>query len=71
MLGLLSRSGLLPYMALDPTPFGFTVTGILVAWGLLRYRLLDIVPVARDAIVEKMSDPVIVLDAQNLSLIHI
>jgi PAS domain S-box-containing protein len=52
-------------VALDPTPFGFTATGVLVVWGLLRFRLLDIVPVARDAIVENMADAVIVLDAQS------
>ncbi|NIV29823.1 MAG: hypothetical protein GWN58_10055, partial [Anaerolineae bacterium] len=66
LVGLLSRSGQLPYMALDPTPFGFTVTGILVALGLLRFRLFDAVPVARDLIVEHMGDAVIVLNAQNL-----
>jgi PAS domain S-box-containing protein len=65
LFGLLSRGGQLPYVALDPTPFGFTATGVLVAWGLLRFRLLDIVPVARGAIVENMADAVIVLDAQN------
>lgn len=30
----------------DLTPLGFTVTGMLLAWGLFRFRLLDIVPVA-------------------------
>jgi PAS domain S-box-containing protein len=65
LFGLLSRGGQLPYVALDPTPFGFTATGVLIVWGLLRFRLLDIVPVARDAIVENMADAVIVLNAQN------
>ena len=65
LFGLLSRGGQLPYVALDPTPFGFTATGILVAWGLLRFRLFDVVPVARDLIVENMGDAVIVLNAQN------
>ena len=65
LIGLLSRGGQLPYVALDPTPFGFTATGILVAWGLLRFRLFDIVPVARDVIVENMGDAMIVLGAQN------
>ena len=66
LFGLLSRGGRLPYVALDPTPFGFTATGILVAWGLLRFRLFDVVPVARDTIVENMGDAVIVLNAENL-----
>ena len=66
VVGLLSRSEQLPYMALDPTPFGFTATGLLVAWGLLRFRLFDVVPVARDLIVENMGDAMIVLNAQDL-----
>jgi PAS domain S-box-containing protein len=58
-------SGLNPFAHLDPTPFAFTLSGLVVAWGLFRYRLLDIVPVARDAVIEGMQDGVIVLDAQN------
>ena len=66
LFGLLSRGGQPPYVGVDPTPFGFTATGILVAWGLLRFRLFDVVPVARDVIVENMGDAVIVLNAQDL-----
>ena len=48
---------------LDPTPFAFGFSSLAVAWGLFHLRLLDIVPVARDTLVEEMSDGVIVLDA--------
>jgi PAS domain S-box-containing protein len=54
-----------PFPHLDLTPFAFTLTGLAMTWGLFRFRLLDIVPVARDAVIESMSDGVIVLDAQN------
>ncbi len=47
---------------LDLTPFAFVIAGILLALGIFRFRLLDIVPVARDAIIEEMVDGVIVLD---------
>jgi len=57
--------GLNPFPHLDLTPFAFTLTGLAITWGLFRFRLLDIVPVARAAAVESMSDSVIVLDAQN------
>jgi PAS domain S-box-containing protein len=57
-------AGLRPFTYLDLTPFAFTVTGLAVAWGLFRYRLLDIVPVARDKVLESMSDGVLVLDMQ-------
>jgi PAS domain S-box-containing protein len=53
-------------LPLDPTPFCFMVTGLAFAWGLFRYRLLDVVPAARTAVVEGMSDGVIVLNTQNL-----
>jgi PAS domain S-box-containing protein len=54
-----------PFPHLDLTPFAFTVTGLAMVWCLFRFRLLDIVPVARDAVIESMSDGVIVLDAQD------
>jgi PAS domain S-box-containing protein len=56
---------LAPFSFFDITPLAFTLTGMLMAWGLFRYRLLDIVPVARDTVIESMGDGVIVLDAQN------
>lgn len=54
-----------PFPHLDLTPFAFTVAGLLWAWGLFHFQLLDIVPVARDAVIESMSDAVLVLDAHN------
>jgi PAS domain S-box-containing protein len=50
---------------LDLTPFGFSVAGLVMAWGLFRFQLLDLVPVARDAVIESMGDGVIALDAQS------
>jgi PAS domain S-box-containing protein len=58
-------SGSSPFPHLDLTPFAFTLTGLAIAWGLFRFRLLDIVPVARDAVVESMADAVIVMDVQD------
>jgi PAS domain S-box-containing protein len=58
-------SGLNPIPTLDLTPLAFTVTGVAMAWGLFRYRMLDLAPVARNAVVESMSDAVIVLDQHN------
>ncbi|MBW8012317.1 MAG: diguanylate cyclase [Chloroflexi bacterium] len=50
---------------LDLTPFAFTITGLALSWGLYGFRLFDIVPVARHALIENMSDGVIVLDTSN------
>ena len=57
--------GLNPFPGLDLTPFAFALTGIAAAWAVFRFRLLDIVPIARDAVIENMSDGVIVLDTQG------
>lgn len=57
--------GLSPLPNVDLTPFAFPVAGMALAWGIFRFRLLDIVPVAREAVIDGMSDGVIVLDAQD------
>jgi PAS domain S-box-containing protein len=49
----------------DISHFAFAIGILIIAWGLFRYRLFDIAPVARDRVIESMSDPVVVVDAQN------
>jgi PAS domain S-box-containing protein len=58
-------TGLNPFPFLDLTPFGVTITGLAVTLGLLRFHLFDILPVAQGALIESMTDIVIVIDAQN------
>jgi PAS domain S-box-containing protein len=65
LVNILHLSGLSPFPHLDLTPFAFTLTGLASAWALFRFRLLDIVPVARGAVIESMDDGVIVLDSQD------
>ncbi len=50
---------------LDMTPLSFVVSGVLFGWAAFRYRLLDVVPIARYGVVERLSDVVIILDAQH------
>jgi len=57
--------GLSPIPRHDVAPAVLSLSGVVVAWGLFRYRLFDIMPVARDTVIESMDDGVIVLDAQN------
>ena len=52
-----------PFPGLDLPPIGFAITGLLVMGGMRRFRLLDVVPVARHFLVESMEDGVLVLDA--------
>lgn len=51
-----------PFPGFDLTPISFSLTGIALAWALTRFQLLDLAPVARDALIENLSDGVIVLD---------
>jgi PAS domain S-box-containing protein len=53
----------LPYVNL--TPFGFLLTGIALALGLYRFRLLDLSPISRYAVVQKLQQIVIVLDEKG------
>lgn len=46
----------------DISPFTFTVSALVIGFGLLRYKLLTLGPVAREAIFRSMADPVLVLD---------
>lgn len=54
-----------PLPALDLTPIAFMLSGSIMAISLFRYRFLDVVPVARDKLIEKMTDGVLVVDAHN------
>ncbi len=50
---------------MDMTALGFLLTCLLLSWSLLRFQMLDLMPVARDALIEGMSDGVLVLDDRN------
>ncbi|MFL5732294.1 MAG: histidine kinase N-terminal 7TM domain-containing protein [Chloroflexia bacterium] len=54
-----------PLHGLDLTPFASTVTAVALALALFSFRLLDLVPVARHAMLDSMTDAVIVLDTQG------
>ncbi|NNJ10817.1 response regulator [Chloroflexales bacterium ZM16-3] len=62
---LIDNIGLSPLPGLELAPFAFMITGLTFTWALTRWRLFDIVPVARDRVIERMRDGVIVLDAQD------
>jgi diguanylate cyclase (GGDEF)-like protein/PAS domain S-box-containing protein len=49
----------------DLTPYTFAVGNLVIAWGLFRRGLFDVVPVARHTVVESLSDAVYVLDASG------
>jgi PAS domain S-box-containing protein len=45
----------------DVTPITFTSGAVIAAWGLRR-RLFDVAPIARDAVLARLPDPVMVFD---------
>jgi diguanylate cyclase (GGDEF)-like protein len=61
---LIYLAGLSP-LHMDLSPFGLAVAGPLFAWGILRFRLLDLVPIAKESVFAGMGDGAIVVDLQN------
>jgi len=57
--------GLMLFGHVDPTPFAFTVTGIVIAWGIFSHGLFDIVPLAYDKVADSIDDVIVVLDSLN------
>jgi PAS domain S-box-containing protein len=49
----------------DTTPLTFAIGNLVVAWGLFRFGLFNIVPVARERVVESIGDAVVVFDADD------
>jgi diguanylate cyclase (GGDEF)-like protein len=49
----------------DPAPIGFLIGTMVLTWDVLRNRLLNLGPVARATIVERMRDVVLVLDQKG------
>jgi len=50
----------------DATPFTNVIANLIIAWGLFRYKLFEVVPIGRDRLFEAMVDPVVILDNQHI-----
>lgn len=50
------------YRGIDYTALAFGVSGAVFAWALFHQRLFDIVPVARETLVDQLQDAVLVID---------
>lgn len=57
--------GFRPHDHLDPTPYAFITSDLIVCYGLLKFSLFDIIPIAREKIIETLRDGVLVLDDQD------
>ncbi|MCY6484123.1 diguanylate cyclase [Clostridium aestuarii] len=56
---------LTPKYMRDPTPFTFTILNLCIFFSIYRYRLLNIVPIAREILFEKINAGILVLDISN------
>jgi len=54
--------GIRPLGYVDATPFAFIITTFLILMGIYKFKLFDIIPLAREKVLELMQDGFFVLD---------
>lgn len=57
--------GYSPIPAVDLTPIGFIVTGLLFQFAIMRFRMLDLMPIARHTLLGELIDGVLILDNKS------
>ncbi len=61
----------------DPMPLGLGVAGLSLWWGAFRHGVMDLVPMARNALVDALRDAMVIVDGDgrvvdtNLAMQHI
>lgn len=55
-------ANLSPIPGLDLTPLGFALSAVVIAFSMFYFGLFDLVPIARDQLVEGLMDGVLVID---------
>jgi PAS domain S-box-containing protein len=60
-----NTAGYYPVKGLDFTPVALALAGIIYATTIFRFRFLDIIPAARNTLVERIPDGILVLDAKG------
>lgn len=54
--------GFKPFGPIDPTPFTFIVSYALIAVGLFKFNLFDVLPIAKDKLIKAMTEGILVID---------
>ncbi len=62
---LLTLLDVVLYTYRDTSPISFALGGVVVLWGLIKYSLFDIVPVAMRTVLDTIDDAVFVFDGQR------
>ena len=65
IVSIIYLTGISPVKGLDLTPFSITLSGTLACYAILNFRFLDLVPIARETLVEILPDGIIALDSKN------
>jgi len=65
IVSIIYLTGNNPVKGLDITPVSIILSGVLGAYAILNIRFLDLVPVARETLVETLPDGILVIDGQN------
>ncbi|MGM0620402.1 MAG: histidine kinase N-terminal 7TM domain-containing protein [Bacteroidota bacterium] len=62
---LMYVTGLNPVPGFDWTPVMFIFTGLIITFGVIKYRIFDLVPFARNRLIETMDDGVLVVNSEG------
>ncbi len=62
---ILYVTGLSPFKGFDVSPISFSISGMIIGWGIFHFRLFDLVPIARETVIEKMGSGIIVVDKKK------
>jgi PAS domain S-box-containing protein len=54
-----------PVPGLDLAPLALAVAGMIMAWGVFRFQLFDLMPLVHSAIIDDLRDAVLVIDNQR------
>lgn len=63
--GSLYTFGVSPWPDYNPAMAVVSISGVLMAYALFHYRLFDIAPLARDAVIEELADGLVVVDLES------
>jgi PAS domain S-box-containing protein len=58
-------TGINPLPGFDWTPVLFVFTGLVITFGVMKYRIFDLVPFARNKLIDTMSDGVVVINSEG------
>lgn len=58
-------TGLSPLPWLDPTPFSFIPTGLILSWVIARYGFLEVTPPTQNDVMQSLRDGVLLLNGRS------